>query len=93
MEVHKKQTFVIEFLHTKKIAPVDIHRRLINVYGDQRVDVNTVRRLVVRFSSGGSEVRDRLRSGRPRTAVRKRNEELFNQLIRVNRLLRPGNFV
>jgi len=42
----------------EKIAPNDIHRRLLNVYGDQTVDVSTVRRWVERFSSGDSDVPD-----------------------------------
>jgi len=43
MEVRMKQRCVTEFLHAQKIAPNDIHRRLLNVYGDQTVDVSTVR--------------------------------------------------
>jgi len=36
MEVRMKQSCVIEFLHAeKKNAPNDIHRRLLNVYGEQ----------------------------------------------------------
>ena len=63
MEVRMKQRCVIEFLHAEKIAPNDIHRRLLNVYGDQTVDVSTVRRWVARFSSGDSDVKDKPRSG------------------------------
>jgi hypothetical protein len=43
MEVHTKQKCVIEFHHAEEIAPVDIHRRLLNVYIDQTVDMRTVR--------------------------------------------------
>jgi len=85
MEVRMKQRYVIEFLHAEKIAPNDIHRRLLNVYGDQTVDVSTVRRWVVRFSSGDSDVKDKPRSGRPCTAVTPRNKERLDQLIRANR--------
>jgi hypothetical protein len=76
VEVHTKQKCVIEFLHAEKIAPIDIHRRLLNVYGEQTVDVSTVRRWVVRFSSGDSDVRDT-----HCTAVRSRHEERSDQLI------------
>jgi hypothetical protein len=65
MEVRMKQRCVIEFLHVDKIAPNDIHQRLLNVYGDQTVDVSTVRRWVVRFSSGDSDVKDRPRPAWP----------------------------
>ena len=53
MEVCIKQKFIIEFLHAEKMVHTDIHRWLLNVYGDQTVDVNTVRWWVVRFSGGG----------------------------------------
>ena len=80
-----KQRCVTEFLHAEKIAPNDIHRHLLNVYGDQTVDVNTVRRWVARFSSGDSDVKDMPRSGRPCTAVTPQNEECLDQLICANR--------
>jgi hypothetical protein len=71
MEVRMKQRCVTEFLYAEKIAPDDIHRRLLN--GDQTVDVSTVRRRVVRFSSGDSDVKDKPRSGRPCTDVTPQN--------------------
>ncbi len=39
----------------KKMAPTDIHQCLLNVYGYQTVDVNTVKQLVVHFSSSKSD--------------------------------------
>jgi len=50
---------VIELLQAENIAPNDIHRRLLKVYGDQTVDVSTVRAWVLCFSSGDSDVPDR----------------------------------
>jgi len=85
MEVRMKQRCVIEFLHEEKIAPNDIHRRLLNVYGDQTVDVSTARQWVAHFSSGDSDVKDKPCSGRSCTAVTPRNEERLDQLIRANR--------
>jgi len=85
MEVRMKQRCVIEFLHAEKTAPSDIHRGLLNVYGDQTVDVSTVRWWVARFSSGDSGVKDKPRFGQPRTAVTPRNQERLDQLIRANR--------
>ena len=85
MEVRMKQRCVTEFLHAKKIAPNDFHRRLLNAYGNQTVDVSTVRRWVARSSSGDSDVKDKPRSGRPCTAVTPRNEERLDQLTRANR--------
>ena len=54
MEVPTKQTFVIEFLHAEKMAPTDIRQYLLNIHGDQTVDVSTVRQWVVCFSSSDS---------------------------------------
>jgi len=50
-----KQRCSIESLHAEKIAPIDIYHRLLNVYGDQTMDVNTVRQWVVHFSIGSSD--------------------------------------
>jgi len=52
MDTGRKQRGAAQFLHVEKIAPIDIHQYLLNVYGDQTVDVSTVRRCVVCFSSG-----------------------------------------
>ena len=43
IEVHMKQRCGTEFTHAEKMASTDIHRCLLNVYGDQIVDVSTVR--------------------------------------------------
>ena len=46
-----KQLAVIEFLTAEKAPPNEIHRRMQAVYGDQFVDVSTVRRWVRRFKN------------------------------------------
>jgi len=43
MEVWMKQRSLTEFHHAEKIAPIDIHWCLLNIYGEQTVDVSTVR--------------------------------------------------
>ena len=55
-----KQRCSTESLHAEKIAPIDIYHRLLNVYGDQTMDVNTVRQWVVHFSSNNSNSRSPL---------------------------------
>ncbi len=62
-EVLMKQKHVTEFLHAEEMAPADIHQCLLNIYGDQPVDVSTVRQWVMRFSSGDSSVKDKSISG------------------------------
>ena len=44
MEVGMKQRYGTELLHVEKIAPIDIHQCLLNVYGGQPLNVSTVRR-------------------------------------------------
>jgi len=51
-DVRFKQRAVIEFLTVEKFPPIEIHRRLQAVYGDQCVNVSTVRRWVRRFKDG-----------------------------------------
>jgi len=57
MELCMKQRCVTEFLYAEKIAPTDIHWCLLNIYGDQTVDVSTARQWVVRFSSGNNDMK------------------------------------
>ena len=51
-DVQFKQRAVIEFLTAEKVPPIEIHRRMQAVYGDQCVDVSTVRRWVGQFRDG-----------------------------------------
>ena len=44
--VRFKQRAVIEFLTAGKVPLIEIHRRMQTIYGDQCVDVSTVRRWV-----------------------------------------------
>jgi len=45
-DIRFKQHDVIEFLTAQKVPPIEIHRRMQAVYGDQCVDVSTVGRWV-----------------------------------------------
>jgi len=45
-DVRFEQRAVIELLTAKKVPTIEIHRRMQAVYGDQCVDVSTVRRWV-----------------------------------------------
>jgi len=51
-DVPFKQRAVIEFLTAEKVPPIEIHRRMQAIYGDQCVDVSTVRRWVTWFKGG-----------------------------------------
>jgi len=45
-DVRFKQRAVIELLTVEKFPPIEIHRQMQAVYGDQCIDVSTVRRWV-----------------------------------------------
>ena len=42
-DIRFKQRAVIEFLTAGKVPPIEIHKRMLAVSGDQCVDVSTVR--------------------------------------------------
>jgi len=58
----------------KRVAPIDVHQCLLNTCGDQTVDESTMKRWVVCFSIGKSDVKDELYSGCPCTALIPHNE-------------------
>ena len=87
-EVRFKQLAVIEFLTAEKVPPIEIRRRMQAVYGDQCVDVSTVRRWVRRFKdgeSGQADLSDKTRSGRVVTASNQIHQDRVEELI-------PGKF-
>ena len=51
-DIRFKQRAVIEFLNAEQVPPTVIRRRMQAVYGDQCVDVSTVRRWIRRFKDG-----------------------------------------
>ena len=55
MKVQMKQKGVTEFLQVEKMAPVSLHQCLLNVFGDQTVDVSAVRQQVLCFSRSSSK--------------------------------------
>ena len=84
MEAQMKQRYVIEFFYAEKMAPTDIHQHFLKVYGDQTVDVSTVRWWITHFSGGDNELKDKPQSGQSCTTVTPQNEEHLNQLICVS---------
>jgi len=83
-DVRFKQRAVIEFLTSEKVPPIEIHRRMQAVFGDQCVDVSTVRRWVRRFKdgeSGQADLSDQTRSGRPVTASDQFHQDRVEELI------------
>jgi len=84
-DVRFKQRALTEFLTAENIPPIEIHRRMQAVYGDQCVDVSTVRRWVRRFKDGElgqGELNDKTRSGRAVTASDQLHQDRVEELIR-----------
>ena len=84
-DVRFKQRVVFEFLTAEKVPPIEIHRRMQAVDGDQCGDVSTVRRWVRRFKDGElgqADLSDKTRGGRPATASDQLHQDRAEELIR-----------
>ena len=54
----------IRFLNARNVKPVDIHRQICEVYGENAISDEMVRKWVRKFSEGRDNVHDEPRSGR-----------------------------
>jgi hypothetical protein len=63
----KEVCSVIRFLWAKHVSPVEIHRQLIEVYGDGVMSVQHVREWCREFKNGRTNIHDDDRTGRPST--------------------------
>ena len=69
-DIRFKHRAVIEFLTEEKVPPIEIRGRMQADYGDQCVDVSTVRCWVRRFKDGElgkADMSEKTLSGRPVT--------------------------
>jgi len=90
-DVRFKQRAVIEFLTAEKGPPIEVHRRMQAAYGDQCVDVSTVRRWVRWLKDGElgqADLSDKTRSGRLVTASDQLYQDRVEELIRGNRRIK-----
>ena len=85
VDIRTKQCVVIKFLTAEGSSPIEIHRRLRSVYGEDAIDVTSVRRWVRRFKSGEKDISDRPRSGRPATASTTVTKDRADMLFRDDR--------
>lgn len=49
----------MQFFHTENITPIDLHQHFLDIYGNQTVDVSTLRWWVIHFSSDNNNVCDK----------------------------------
>jgi hypothetical protein len=72
---------VTEFLTAEDTSPTEIHRHLRSVYGDDAIDVGSVRCWVHHFNSSRWNVGDRPCSGRTATATITETKDKVDVLI------------
>ncbi|GBN00570.1 hypothetical protein AVEN_171351-1 [Araneus ventricosus] len=75
---------VIWFLIAKKVKPAEIHRQLVEIYGENVMTDGMVRKWVRQFNDGRTNVHDEARSGRP-SVVNDGLVAKVNEKIRENR--------
>ncbi|GBN96570.1 hypothetical protein AVEN_208380-1 [Araneus ventricosus] len=56
---------VIRFLNAKNVKPAEIHRQLVEIYGENVMTDGMFRKWVRQFNDGRTNVHDEARSGRP----------------------------
>ncbi|GBM02825.1 hypothetical protein AVEN_52008-1 [Araneus ventricosus] len=74
---------VIRFLNAKKVKPAEIHRQLVEIYGENVMTDGMVRKWVRQFNDGRTNVYDETRSGRP-SVVNDGLVEKVNEKMREN---------
>ncbi|CAI6357430.1 unnamed protein product [Macrosiphum euphorbiae] len=92
-DVRFKQRAVIEFLVAENVKPFDIHRRLLAVYGNQTLDVSSVRRWALRVKGsevGKAIIADQDRSGRPVTVTDEAHKQKVDDLVKGNRRIKQS---
>jgi histone-lysine N-methyltransferase SETMAR len=75
---------VIRFLLARNNKPIEIHRQICQVYGNDVYSESGVRRLCIQFKNGRTNVHDEERSGRP-SLVTDDIVSKVNEKIRENR--------
>ncbi|UYV66463.1 hypothetical protein LAZ67_4001752 [Cordylochernes scorpioides] len=74
---------VIRFLNAKNNSPVEIHRQLVEVYGEKCMDIKNVRKWCRDFNEGRINVHDEQRSGRP--SLPESTVARIDEMVRANR--------
>ncbi|UYV79501.1 hypothetical protein LAZ67_17002920 [Cordylochernes scorpioides] len=74
---------VIRFLNAKNNSPVEIHRQLVEVYGEKCMDIKNVRKWCREFNEGRINVHDEQLSGRP--SLLESTVARIDEMVRANR--------
>ncbi|GBO02914.1 hypothetical protein AVEN_269330-1 [Araneus ventricosus] len=70
---------VIRFLNAKKVKPAEIHRQLVEIYGENVMTDGVVRKWIRQFNDGRTSVHDEARSGQPSVV----NDELEEKAAKL----------
>jgi len=76
---------VIRFLDARGLGPSEIHRQLVEVYGENVMSKKQVYFWCNQFSAGRTSIADEPRSGRPSTSKTDENVQHIDDLIRQDR--------
>ncbi|UYV78207.1 hypothetical protein LAZ67_16000481 [Cordylochernes scorpioides] len=71
------------FLNAKNNSPVEIHRQLVEAYGEMCMDIKNVRKWCREFNEGRINVHDEQRSGRP--SLPESTVAPIDEMVRANR--------
>jgi hypothetical protein len=88
MSTRFKQRAVIEILSTENITPVEIHRLLQAVYGEDTFNRTTVNRWAIKFREcepGRDNIADQPRGGRPVPVTDDKHQKQVDELIKHDR--------
>ena len=80
-----RQKAVVEFVIKEGKAAKKISDRLNVVYGENSLSFRSVKRWVTYFKNGNTDICDKVRTGRPRSAATARNKASIDELIRNDR--------
>ena len=75
---------VIRFLQAENVRPIEIHPRLVAVYGEHVMKAASVGKWCTMFRNGRTDVHDAERSGRP-SVITDALKQKVNRIIRENR--------
>lgn len=75
MKIHTNQRSLTDFIHAVKTVHTDIYQRFLNIYGQQIVDVRTIRWCVINFGSSENDICNKVHSVPSCKYVNSNNEE------------------
>jgi hypothetical protein len=78
------QRVVTVFQTAEASSPIEIHRRLRSVYGEDAIDVTSVRHGAHRYKSGGKDISDKPLNGRPALVATTEIRDKVYALIRYD---------